>query len=137
MKVNAVSAVAGGCYQNATMETKPDANTEGFNWVNVKSKLKLEGFAIGVAGWSVCSGNVSCRFSPTPADYKDVGDIFLLAPLLWAGFVSKDLVQDDTFPYSPGRTILFYSYMNSQSLVISETHVESDLTDIDITLTTQ
>ncbi len=137
MKVKAVAAVAGGCYQSAQMETYDDMATEGFNIVNVKSKLNINGFAISVVGNSMCLGSVSCRFGPTPEEFKTIGEILLLAPFLWVGTVSDDFVQDDMFFYRPGRRIIFYSSSFSQSLIISEMHIESNLTDIEVTLTSQ
>lgn len=137
MKVNAVSAVAGACYQSGSMETYPDSDTEAFNSVKIKSKVQLNGFAIAIVGVSSVSGSAFCRFSPKPEDGKYIGSFWLLAPLFWVGIVSDEIVQDDIFDYRPGRKILFSSSLHSLSEVISETHAEVNLTDIEVILTSR
>lgn len=136
IEANTVAAVAGGCGLSAEMSSNPDSE-EGYSKVNVKSKLNTSGFVIAVVGFSISLAIVYCIFPPRMEDYKDLGGFLIFAPLLWVGSVDQDFTQDDTFGYRSGKKISFKISLSSGGMIVSASHSEAKLTNIDVKLLAQ
>lgn len=147
MDANSVAAVAGGCIVEGTMAKEVDLKSARKASAKIKYSARVDGFVIAVVGVSSVNMSVTGRISALNAvEYRPElynlifhTSCYIIAPLLWA--LQGDAFEADTktINLTTGYryNISFNAYVNTLSVLFSETNGSAKLSDLQVDLTTE